>query len=105
MIASRQIAVFPVKRSPMISSRWPRPIGTMASIALTPVCSDWLTACLSATPGAIFSTGRVEVEATGPLPSSGWPSGSTTRPISPSPTGTSMMRPVERTSSPSLISV
>ena len=32
------IAVLPVVRSPMISSRWPRPIGVMASIALIPVC-------------------------------------------------------------------
>ena len=41
----------------------------------------------------------------GPLPSMGWPSALTTRPISASPTGTDMMRPVRRTSSPSLISV
>ena len=30
--------VLPVLRSPMISSRWPRPIGVMASMALMPVC-------------------------------------------------------------------
>ena len=35
----------------------------------------------------------------------GWPSAFTTRPMSASPTGTDMMRPVRRTSSPSLISV
>jgi hypothetical protein len=39
MIVSMAIAVLPVWRSPMISSRWPRPIGIMASIALMPVCS------------------------------------------------------------------
>ena len=39
MIVSRAMAVLPVWRSPMISSRWPRPIGIMASIALMPVCS------------------------------------------------------------------
>ena len=39
----------------------------------------------------------------GPLPSIGSPSAFTTRPISASPTGTDMMRPVRRTSSPSLI--
>src|SRR4029453_812008 len=33
------MAVFPVWRSPMISSRWPRPMGIIASIALSPVCS------------------------------------------------------------------
>src|SRR5439155_26803282 len=40
----------------------------------------------------------------GPLPSMARPSGSTTRPPRASPTGTSAMRPVVRTSSPSLIS-
>ena len=38
MIASIAIAVLPVWRSPMISSRWPRPIGIIASIAFRPVC-------------------------------------------------------------------
>jgi hypothetical protein len=33
MMASTAIAVLPTWRSPMISSRWPRPIGTIASIA------------------------------------------------------------------------
>ena len=35
--------VLPVLRSPMISSRWPRPMGVMASMALMPVCSGSLT--------------------------------------------------------------
>ena len=39
----------------------------------------------------------------GPLPSSGLPSGSTTRPSTASPTGTLSSRPVLLTSSPSLI--
>ena len=34
MIVSIAIAVLPVWRSPMISSRWPRPIGTIESIGL-----------------------------------------------------------------------
>src|ERR1700722_11989784 len=38
MMASRAMAVLPVLRSPMISSRWPRPMGVMASMALMPVC-------------------------------------------------------------------
>ena len=33
------MAVLPVWRSPMMSSRWPRPIGIMESMALMPVCS------------------------------------------------------------------
>ena len=37
------IAVFPVWRSEMISSRWPRPIGIIESIALMPVCTGSLT--------------------------------------------------------------
>src|SRR5436189_15345 len=36
-IVSTATVVFPVLRSPMISSRWPRPIGVIASIALIPV--------------------------------------------------------------------
>src|SRR5439155_903826 len=39
MIASTPIAVLPVPRSPMISSRWPRPIGIIESMALSPVWS------------------------------------------------------------------
>ncbi len=42
MIVSMAMAVLPVLRSPMISSRWPRPIGVIASIALMPVCSGSL---------------------------------------------------------------
>src|SRR5436190_1355523 len=37
MIVSSSTVVLPVKRSPMISSRWPRPIGFMVSIALVKV--------------------------------------------------------------------
>jgi hypothetical protein len=43
MIVSTATAVLPVPRSPMMSSRWPRPIGIMASIALMPVCSGSFT--------------------------------------------------------------
>src|SRR3981189_3092713 len=38
MIVSMAIAVLPVWRSPMISSRWPRPIGIIESMAFRPVC-------------------------------------------------------------------
>ena len=38
MMVSTATAVLPVWRSPMISSRWPRPM-TIESIALMPVCS------------------------------------------------------------------
>ena len=51
------MADLPVPRSPMISSRWPRPIGIIESRALMPVCSDWRTPCRATTFGAIRSTG------------------------------------------------
>ena len=87
MIVSIAMAVLPVLRSPMISSRWPRPIGIMLSIALMPVCSGSFTGWRSAMPGALNSSGRRCGVSIAPLPSSGRPSGSTTRPISASPHG------------------
>ena len=104
-MVSTAIAVLPVPRSPMISSRWPRPIGTRASIAFKPVWRGSCTDFLSAIPGALYSTGRVSVVAIGPLPSIGRPRASTTRPTIASPTGTCMMVPVRFTSSPSLMAV
>ena len=102
MIVSTAMAVLPVPRSPMISSRWPRPIGIIASIALMPVWSGSLTGCRTMMPGATISTGRVVVVLIGPSPSTGRPRASTTRPSSAGPAGTSSTRPVQRTSSPSL---
>src|SRR5207237_318381 len=69
MIASRATAVLPVLRSPMISSRWPRPTGVMASMALMPVCRGVSTGWRSATPGATNSTSRECGVTIGPLPS------------------------------------
>src|SRR3954466_14380784 len=42
-IVSIPIVVLPVCRSPMISSRWPRPTFVIASIALMPVSSGSFT--------------------------------------------------------------
>ena len=103
MIVSIAIAVLPVWRSPMISSRWPRPIGIIASIAFRPVCIGCLTGWRWTTPGALNSAGRVSPEAMSPLPSSGRPSGSTIRPSSCSPTGISSSWPVRLAVSPSLM--
>src|SRR5438093_2088658 len=103
MIVSTAIVVLPVWRSPMISSRWPRPIGIIESIAFRPVCIGSLTGWRWTTPGALNSAGRVVSVSIGPLPSSGWPSGSTMRPSSASPTGTSRSLPVRLTVSPSTI--
>src|SRR5574340_347922 len=47
--------------------------------------------------------GEVAVVLTGPLPSMGWPREFTTRPTRASPTGTSRMRPVLLTESPSVM--
>jgi len=101
MIVSIAMVVLPVWRSPMISSRCPRPIGIIASIALIPVCKGTFTSNLSITPGAIRSTILVFVALTGPRLSIGCPVGSTTLPKSSSPTGTSAIRPVRFTGSPS----
>jgi hypothetical protein len=56
-MVSMAMVVLPVDRSPMISSRWPRPMGIMASMAMMPVCTGWLTERRRMMPGAIFSTG------------------------------------------------
>ncbi len=103
MMVSTATAVLPVWRSPMISSRWPRPIGTIASIDFRPVCTGCATDWRAITPGATFSMMSVIFALTGPLPSIGWPSALTTRPISSRPTGTSRMRPVALTVSPSVM--
>ncbi len=95
------MAVLPVCLSPMISSRWPRPIGVMASMALIPVCSGSFTFWRCTTDGACSSRARSSVPSISPLPSSGTPSGSTTRPRNPSPTGTDSTSPVRRTCWPS----
>ena len=57
MIVSIAIAVLPVWRSPMISSRWPRPIGIIESIAFSPVCIGSTTGWRWTTPGALCSAG------------------------------------------------
>ena len=80
------IAVFPVWRSPMISSRCPRPMGIMASIALIPVCRGWFTGCRKITPGALRSSGiSYRSPVILPFPSMGSPRVLITRPRSPSP--------------------
>src|SRR5580704_4483285 len=97
-MVSTATVVLPVLRSPMISSRWPRPMGVMASMALMPVCSGSLTGWRRTMPGAWTSRRRVSSVAMGPLPSSGSPRASTTRPRRASPTLTERIRPVALTS-------
>ena len=69
-------------------------------MTLRPVWSGTVTGARSMMAAAGRSMGRRSLAATGPLPSSGRPSGSMTRPSNPSPTTTSMTRPVRSTSSP-----
>src|SRR5262245_66131259 len=71
MMVSIATAVLPVWRSPMISSRWPRPTGTMESIAFRPVCTGCATDLRAITPGATFSMTSLALAAIGPLPSIG----------------------------------
>ena len=103
MMVSIATAVFPDCRSPMMSSRWPRPTGTIESMALRPVCTGCDTLLRAITPGATFSITSVILALTGPLPSIGCPSESTTRPINSGPTGTDRIRPVHFTVSPSVM--
>jgi hypothetical protein len=88
----------------MISSRWPRPIGVIASITLMPVCIGSDTGWRSTTDAAWTSRGREPSSldsSRGPLPSIGRPSGSITRPTMASPTGTDRTRSVRETVWPS----
>ena len=84
----------------MMSSRCPRPRGSIASIVVMPVSSGSVTGARSTMAGAGFSTGAIALARTLPSPSSGCPNGSTTRPRSASPTGTLMTDPVPRTIDP-----
>ena len=86
-----------------MSSRWPRPIGIIESIALMPVWSGSVTGWRKITPGALRSKGiSVFSPSIAPRPSSGLPSGSTTRPIRLSFTPIAAILPVRRTTWPSL---
>ena len=79
--------VLPVCRSPMINSRWPLPMGNIASIAKIPVASGSSTDFLSITPKGIFSIGIKWSFLIFTFPSCSWPKAFTIRPNSWSPTG------------------
>ena len=99
IMAERAMEVLPVWRSPMISSRWPRPMGIMLSTARMPVSRGVSTWERSMMAGAGDSTGRKVWAARG-WPSRGRPMGSMTRPSSSRPTHTSATRPVPRATLP-----
>ena len=100
MIVSTPIAVLPVARSPMISSRWPRPTANKASTTRMPVSIGSDTRSRSIIAGAGRSTGISASAFTGSSRSSGRPSGSTMRPSRPGPTGTRTTSPVPVTREP-----
>jgi len=85
---------------------WPRPIGIMLSMALSPVAMGSRTG-LAVDDAGSDALERIELcGGDGAFAVDGPGRASlTTRPIMASPTGTLMMRPVRLTSSPSLISV
>ena len=87
-----------------MSSRCPRPIGIIASMAISPVCRGSFTGCRNITPGALRSRGiSSSSPSIEPRPSMGCPSGLMTRPTSPSPVGIEAILRVRFTMSPSLI--
>ena len=69
MIASIATAVLPVWRSPMISSRWPRPTGTMESMDFRARSRTGWSTDLRDHAGATFSITSVILALIGPLPS------------------------------------
>ena len=87
----------------MMSSRWPRPSGIIASTTSTPVWRGSVTRSRSMIPGAARSIGSKRSGKTAGPPSNGRPSGSTTRPKSASPTGARTTSPVPCTSKPAAI--
>ncbi len=80
-------------------------MGIMASMALSPVCIGSVTGWRWMMPGALTSTRPRSLLSIGPLPSMGMPSALMTRPTTASPMGTSMMRLVRLTESPSLMTL
>ena len=98
--------VLPVLRSPMISSRWPRPIGVIASIDLMPGLQRLVHGLAADDAGRLdLHAAQLRCRPASPLPSIGSPSALTTRPSTPSPTGTERMRPVALTVWPSSMRV
>ena len=75
MIVSTAIAVLPVARSPMMSSRWPRPSANIASTTSTPVSTGSVTSARSMIAGDGRSIGWNASGAIGWSRSSGRPSG------------------------------
>jgi hypothetical protein len=80
MMVSTAMAVLPVWRSPMISSRCPRPMGIIESMALMPVCIGLVHRLAGDDARGLHLDLAECLLSTGPLPSMGCPSAFTTRP-------------------------
>ena len=91
----------PTPEPAKMPSRWPRPHGITASSARTPSASR---RSIGGRPSGLGGRSLDRLEAhvgrSGPLPSIGRPSPSSTRPSRPSPTGAISARPVATTSAP-----
>jgi hypothetical protein len=105
MMVSMAMAVLPVWRSPMISSRWPRPMGIIESMALMPVWTGVSTLLRHDHVGRDALDRPEAVALDGPLAVDGLAQGVDHPADQASPTGTDTMRPVLRTTSPSSMSV
>src|SRR4051812_46005765 len=90
----------PTPEPAKMPSRWPRPQGTSASSARTPSVTRSVIRGRSSGAGGAPTIGRGRTAARSGPPSIGWPSPSSTRPSSASPTSTDTRRPVAVTTSP-----
>jgi hypothetical protein len=100
IIASRAIAVLPVCRSPIISSRCPRPIGIRASTTFKPVSRGCATLSRDITSGAAIFIKRSSTNSRAPFSSAGSTRALNTRPTNLSPTFTLTIFLVRQTLSP-----
>ena len=106
MIVSMAMAVLPVWRSPMISSRWPRPIGMSASMALIAGLDRRVDRLADDDAGGdALDRAGLASRRSGPCRRAGARAGRRPGRAAPAPTGTSTTRPVVLTVSPSLIAV
>src|SRR5260370_14051372 len=86
VMVSSAMAVLPVWRSPISSSRWPRPMGIMVSMALMPVAIGSRTDWRVVTAGGGRSAGGELLRVVGALLSVGRAGGVADRPLYGLPT-------------------
>ena len=94
--------LLPVPLSPMISCRWPLPMGMSVSTILLPVYIGCATKSRAIIGGERTSSKRRTPRASGPPSSSGSPSGSITLPSKASPTPMLRRLPVKKADVPAV---